>query len=473
MLARNRNRNRNRYRSRCLAVTTAIGLQMAAPALAMTLTEALDAARTNDPQYRAAAFELDAARQGLPIARSVLLPSLQLSMSSSEVTGQRTFPNALNQDVTARVDYNAPQSTLSLRQPLLNLEGIHRYRQAEAVGRAAEATFRQRGLMLVDRVGTVYAQTLIARAALSVSDGEIASAQAQLTRAEQRLRRGEGTRIDEAQAKAGVELARTRQVDARDGFDIALTRLRRMVGQPVPVLRELEADYRPGDSSLEPLQHWLDRANDSSPVLQARREAIAAARSMVQRNVAGHFPRVDLVANLSRSRNESLSNLNQSSTLKSVGVQLNVPLFSGGAVVAAVRQSEADLARTEQEFRAEVETVELEVQRSYVLVASGAARIDAYRQLVAANETAVVGMTRALESGLATSADVIEAQSRLYGSLRDGVQARYEYLVARMRLLINVGLPMQEIIDDIDRRLTVKTELSVAALPEAAPRSKP
>ena len=83
-------------------------------------------------------------------------------------------------------------------------------------------------------------------------------------------------------------------------------------------------------------------------------------------------PRLDLVASLSKSRNESLSSLNQTSTLKSLGVQLNVPLFSGGAVDASVKQSESDLARIEQEFRAEIESVEREVQRAYVGVATGA-----------------------------------------------------------------------------------------------------
>lgn len=462
-----------RPRSTAAAVGAGLLALTVLPVSAMTLTEALDAARTNDPQYRAAAYELEAARQGLPIARSALLPSVQLSVSGTETTGQRTFSNSLNQDVTTRLDYNAPQSSLQLRQPIFNYEGIHRYRQAEAVGRGAEATFRQRGLVLVDRLGSAYLQLLVTRAGLVVSEGEVASAQALYARAEQRLRRGEGTRIDESQAKANIELARTRQVDARDQFDVALTRLRRLVGQPLASMQELEPDYKPDAAALEPLQYWLDRANDSSPTLQARREAVTAARSMVQRNFAGHLPRVDLVASLTRSRNESLSNLNQSSTLKSLGVQLNVPLFSGGAVDASVKQSEADLSRAEQEFRAEIETVELEVQRNYVGVSTGAARIEAYRQVVAANQTAVLGITRALESGMATGADVLDAQARLYSAMRDAVQSRYEYLSARMRLLINVGLPMQEIIDDIDRRLTLKTELNVASSPEGLQRSKP
>ncbi len=435
-------------------------VMLAAPASALTFAEAFDSARATDPQFQAAGFDLDAARQGVPIARASLLPNLQLQVSRAEVGGTREFPNALNQDVTVRVDYNSPQSTLALRAPIFNAEGLSRYRQAEAVSRGAEAAFRGRELALVDRLGTAYVQALVARSALAVSEIEVSSAQALLTRAEQRFKRGEGTRTDEAQSKAGLELARTRLVDARDQFALALVKLRRMTGRPVPELRELGKDDAPMMVAMEPLQHWLDLARDQNPALQARRESVEAARSNIKRNAAGHLPRLDLVASLARSRNESLSNLNQSSTLKTVGVQLNVPLFSGGGVSASVRQAEAEASRTEQELRAEIENVELEVQRIHVVLANGPTRIAAYRQLVAANEVALLGMSRALESGLATSADVLEAQTRLYTSIRDGTQARYEYLVGRMRLLVNTGTPMQQVIADVDRQLTQTTDLS-------------
>lgn len=442
----------------------ASALVVAGSARAMTLADAFDAALSNDPQYRAALFDRDSARENVPMARAGLMPQVQFSASTAEVGGTREFPNALNQDVTVRVDYVAPQTQLSLRQPLFNYEGLSRLRQAEASTRSADATFRSRALTLVDRVSTAYMQALATLSVLAVSDAEMAAGRAQLARAEQRYLKGEGTRTDEAQARAALELARARETDAKDQFDLALVRLRRLTGRPATWMNALVDDFRPAPQAVAPLQEWLDRAEAGSPLIEARREAVAAARAAVQRNLAGHLPRVDLVASLARSRNESLSNLNQSSSLRSVGVQLSVPLFSGGGVSASVRQAEADLARAEQEQRAEWENLALDVQRIHASAASGAARIDAYREAVAASRTALDGVTRARDAGMATNADVLDAQTRLYSALRDATQARYEYLAARMRLLIAAGMPMQQVVDEINALLTQRTEWTSSAM---------
>ncbi len=446
------------------SAVAAAGLCLLGTAQAMTLAEAFDAALAHDPQYRAAVFDLDSARENLPIARASMMPQVQFTASNAEVSGTREFPNALNQDVSVRVDYTAPQAQLALRQPIFNYENLSRIRQAEASTRAAEATFRSRALALVDRLGSAYMQALAARSVMAVAEAEMAAGRALLVRAEQRFIRGEGTRTDEAQARANLELARTRETDSRDQFELALTRLRRIAGRPASWMNELVADYRPAAEAIEPLQHWLDRVEQGNPLIESRREAVAAARAAVQRNRAGHMPRLDLVASVGRSRNESLSNLNQSSTLKTVGIQLAVPLFSGGAVSAGVRQAEADLARVEQELRAEFENLALDVQRYHAAAASGASRIDAYREAIAASRTALDGMTRARDAGLATNADVLDAQTRLYTALRDASQARYEYLAARMRLLLATGMPTQQVVDAINALLSTRTEWTSAAL---------
>ena len=448
----------------CLALACACAFA-STPVQAMSLGQAFEAALTYDPQYRAAGFELDASRLGVPIARASLLPAVSLSVSSADVTGRREFPNGLNQEVTTRVDYSSPQSTLALRAPVFNYEALSRYRQAQAQTEASEATFRARGLELMDRVGTAYIQALLARTALELSQTEVVSLQAQLARSEQRQLRGEGTRTEEAQARAALELARYRVIDGRDQLELTYIRLRRMTGQEPTWMQEIPRDYQPDAIAPRQLQDWLDLAVDQNPALQARRQAVAVARANVQRNFAGHLPRLDVVASLSRSQNESLANLNQSSKLASVGFQLSVPLFNGGGVDASVRQAEADQARTEQELRSERENLELEVQRLYLAVANGVARVDALKRVVAASEVAVLGMSRAMEAGLATNADVLDAQSKLFGSLRDLAQGRYEYLAGRLRLMAQAGMPMRRVVDDLNQILSVKTDVLRTGVP--------
>ena len=103
------------------AVAAAGALCAATMASAMSLTEAFEAARAHDPQYRAGDYDLAAARESVPLARSALMPQVTLNHSSIGYSGTRTFPNSLQQDVTTSVDYAAPSTSLSLLSAALFL----------------------------------------------------------------------------------------------------------------------------------------------------------------------------------------------------------------------------------------------------------------------------------------------------------------------------------------------------------------
>lgn len=434
------------------------------PALhAMSLSEALQAARDHDPQYRAALHELEATRQGVPIARSVLFPQVSLSYSNANVSGTREFPNSLSQQVTTRVDYESPQTALNLRMPLFNYEAWSRVDQATAQARGAEASFRARGLELAERVATAYLQTLEAHAQLTLADAEVVALQSQFQRAEQRLRRGEGTKTDEALALAGVEVARARASDARERVLVAAARLRRLTGQAPAFVQNIVPDFRPLVSAPAVLREWTDAALTQSPVVEARAIAVDAARFGVRRAQAGHLPRVDLIGSVARNRNESLANLDQTSNLRTIGVQVSVPLFSGGGVQASVRQAQSEMSRAEEDLRNERENVQLEVRRLLQAADSAALRADALRNAVAAGETAVTGATRAQAAGLATQSEVLDARSRLYASRRELAQAQYDHLAARMRMMLLAGEAMQRVIEQIGAVLIERIDLTPSA----------
>lgn len=432
------------------AAVLAMVVAMSVPSLhAMSLSEAVDAAREHDPQYRAAAYELEAARQGVPIARAALLPQVSLNYSNAGVSGTREFPNSLSQQVSTRVEYESPQTSLNLRLALFNYEAWSRLDQAGVQARGAEASFRARGLELTERVISAYLQLLEAHAQLSLVDAEVAALEAQFQRAQQRFRRGEGTRTDEAQALAGVELSRARAADARERMLVAAARLRRLTGRMPAFAQDITPGFRPQPAAPAQLLEWTEAAMRQSPVIEARALAVEAARFGVRRTQAGHLPRLDLVGSVARNRNESLANLDQSSSLRTIGVQLSLPLYSGGGVTATVRQAQFESLRAEEELRTERENVELELRRLLQAADAAAARAAALRNAVAAGETAVTGATLAQAAGQATQTEWLDARSRLYASRRELAQAQYDHLAARMRLLLLAGEPTPRVIGDI------------------------
>ncbi len=438
----------------------ASGLVVGAQARPLTLSDAFDAALKFDGAYRAAAYERDSSRMNLPLAHAGLLPSLSLSASSTDVHGSRQFENAVSQDVRIPVEYNSPQASLSLRMPIFNYEALSRYRQTAAQVEGAEELFRSRALELADRLGTTYLQVLLSHEAVQLAKSELSSFDAQRNRAQQRIRRGEGTLTEVARAESSVDVARVRLLDAYDSLENARRALRRITGIDSVELNTLPSDYLPAPLQPQALSEWLDLARMRSPVLRLREQNVEAARLGIERSRAGHLPRVDFVAGVSRNRNESITSLNQTSVLKSMGIQLNVPLYSGGAVQASIKQALAEQAKAEEELRIEREGIEVEIQRQHQAVIHGTDKIAANRRVVASSETALLGATRALEAGLGTTADVLDAQARLSLAQRDLVQARYELLANRLRLMTIAGMPVNDTVSDLDRLLTVNSILN-------------
>lgn len=418
------------------------------------LAEAWAAARRFDAQYQAAGHELEAQRQNVPLTRSALLPNAALQASTSKTTGWREFQGATNQDVRLPLDYSSPQASLQMRVPLFNYDALMRYRQTRVQVLGAEAVYELRGIDLADRVGSAYLQALLAHENVGLVEAEIAAFESHLSRAQQRQLRGEGTRTEVAQTQASVDVARARLLEASDQLELARRVLRRLTGLDLLALKTLPSDLVPPPLAAQTLQEWLDRAERHSPALESRRRNVEVARLGIDRAKAGHLPRLDLVGSISRLSNESISSLNQNSSLRSVGVQLNVPLYSGGAVEAGVAQARAETARSEEELRNERETLQAEVQRQYAFAAGSPARVAAYRRALASSDVALEGAQRSLAAGFATNTEVLDAQARRFTALRDLAQARYEGLAARMRLQLQAGTPAAEVVADIDRLLT-------------------
>ena len=443
---------------RGIALVLAIG--SAAPVSALTLAEAYEAALGYDAQFLASRHELASARLDVPIARALLMPSASFSASTSRVEGQREFANSLSQEVKVPLDYTSPSASLSFRAPLFNYDALSRTRQAYSAVDAAEQTFKARQTDLVNRLTSVYLQTAGAIDDRRLAEWEVQALRGQLERSRQRQSRGEGTLTEVARTEAALELARAKALEASDNVLVANRALRRVTGLQADRLFKPTAAFKPRPLEPERLQDWMDMALRQNPALRSRELNVVTALRGVDRARAGHMPRLDLVASLSQSRNESPTNVNQTSTLRSLGLQLNVPLFNGGGVDAGVRQSLAERDKAEENVRADREAVLLDVERFYRAVTSAPDKIQAYERAVQSSQTELRGATRSQELGLGTVGDVLEARTRYNTALRDLSQARLTYLDSRLRLLSAAGVAPELALEDIAQVLTEETTIT-------------
>lgn len=424
-----------------------------AVAVAAGLLDAYRSARQNDPAFRAARYERDAGQYAVAIGRAGLLPNLSITGSYAKNTGEResTLVN-----VTQSLDYYDKQAAIILRQPLFNYESYVRYQQGGVQAAYSDAVFDRKEAELAAKLSSAYFDTLLALERLALTEAEIAAYGAQRELAQRRLKGGEGTLTEIAEAESRLQFARAGRAEALDRVAVTTRVLEGITGKPMRDLWMLRPDFIP--TGVEPgvLEEWLTLARENNPEIRARRKVLELASLEVDRNRAGHLPQLDFVARALRAENETLSTLNQRSSITTVGVQLNVPLFAGGRVDALTGQAVANRGRTLAELDVAVNEVLTEVERQFLAVQTGVSKVAAYHKAVDASVVAVKGNQRGLAAGIRTNTDVLDAERQMFVARRDLAQARYEFLVSTLQLKAVAGVLSEKDVAEIEALLVAQ-----------------
>jgi len=440
-------------RTLAAAVAAALTALCAPAAMAFGFAESWRAAQQADPQYRSARHELEATRYAIPIAKSQLRPQVGIATSDTKVNGSRDFTNSNGQPASTSLDYTSRSRSLSVRMPVVNMDAWARLRLSEAQVAYAEAVYQVRGKDLATRLGKAYFDLLYALEGVGLAERAVATYTEAVAFAQRRLRGGEGTRTDVGEAEARLDIAKAALIEARDYVEVARRTLQVISGQDTASVRAPEGV--PTLLPVEPasLQAWLERTEANSPDVVARRLQVDAARAEVKRARTGHYPKVDAVASLSRSENDTINTLNTRINQSTIGVQLNVPIYNGGYVDATTEQALTLVRKAEEDLEAELNTQKIEVRRQFLAASTGLARIEAFEKAVRSSEIALEGTQFGVRAGLRTNLDVLDATRQLFQARRDLVQARYTYLQSVLQLKVAAGEPLDQVIEEIDRML--------------------
>jgi protease secretion system outer membrane protein len=413
-------------------------LWQAGGAGAINLQQAYDAALHNDPTYRSAFQDSQAGKEYAVIGRSNLLPQISASYSANKNRADLTQPTLLGMNTSHPVYYSHSDG-VQLRQTLFSLDALARYKQGVAQTKYSEAQFSSMGQDLVIRLAGGYFDAAQSAEQVQLARAQRDAQQEQLQANQRLFKQGEGTRTDVLETQARLDLSEAQLIEALDNQKTALAGLEAMVGQPVDAVDLLGATFplRP----LEPatLEEWKTIAIERNPDLQAQRYAIESNRQEMNKNRAGHFPRVDLVAGYNKSKSDTLTTLNQDSTSRSVGVQVNIPLYAGGAVSASTRQAAAGFEKAKSDLDLKTSKVLVELGKQFSLVKSSVTRIAALDRAVESAQLLIVATEQSIKGGVRINVDLLNARQQLYTAKRDLAQARYTYLLAVMRLRAAAG----------------------------------
>ena len=431
-------------------------LAVCSAAPAMNLLQAYQAALEQDAVVRAGRAALAAGREILPQARAQLLPVVSANVGRNQNQLSTTSANLLGNNSVSQDSFYSFNRSLSLRQPLFNMPRYFQLKQAEHLVKESVANYEREVQNLVVRVGGAYMEALLATESLKLVQAQKRQYTAMVDAARKALAAGTGSRTDIDDAQSRLDMAQANELEARQNEDFTRKQLELMINQPVSSLSGLGAQ---GISALNQmhsgLQHWVDLAHANNPEVRALTARLEAAEKEVSRAQSVHAPTLDAVAQWTDSGNENLTRLNSRFENKAIGFQLSVPLYQGGAVNSQVRQAVAEKNRIEESLESLRRDLNLRIHKEYRGVTEGLLRIRALEQALRSATQLLDSTMKSQRAGVRTTLDVLNAEQQLVTVNRDLIQARYVYLMSRLRLSSLAGVDAE----------TVATEINQAFVP--------
>lgn len=413
---------------------------LSTPALKLSLAQAYALALEQDATLRATQAQAEGVGERVEQARAQLRPRLSFSATRFHNDLDRSQPNLLGQTTSTQEKYYSNSQTLQLRQPI--------YRPALSWGvdvalteqADAQALLAREVQTLGIKVMEAYVQVLLAQDQEALLAQQSQLAVQQLHSAQQRLIGGQGIRTDIDEAQARLDALAAQQLEARQSRETALLQLQSMTQQPVQAVYPLQPEALDTHSfAAHTPAYWMEQAQARNPDIQALQARLEGARLDVQRAQAGHRPTLDALWQISRSASENVTATRSITTNRQIGLQLELPLYAGGAVQSAVRQALKEQTRQEALLEAARRELGLKIQREWRGITESTLRIQAQRRAVASADQLVVSAKRSFEAGFRTVLDVLNAEQQAQQARRDLGEARLLYVASRLRLLALVG----------------------------------
>jgi outer membrane protein/protease secretion system outer membrane protein len=271
------------------------------------------------------------------------------------------------------------------------------------------------------------------------------------------LAAGSGTRTDIDDAQSRLDMAAALELEARQNQDLARRQLQLLVNQPVNQIAKLNVAALQLSAPMPAnLDDWTRKAEQASPEIRAMQARLDAARREVSKAQAGHLPTVDAVAQWSNSGSENITRVNSRFENKTIGLQLNIPLYSGGYVNSTIRQAVAEQTRAEESLEALRRDLGVRVHKEYRGVSEGVLRVRALEQAARSAEQMMKSTQMSLTAGSRTQLDVLNAQQQFTLALRDLAQARLVYLLSKVRLASLVGDDAMVSVEQVNGSLRVR-----------------
>ena len=430
-----------------------------APVRADDLLQIYHDALANDPVLASARATRVATQENVPQARAGLLPAVNLAASA----GGQDYYAHIHTDPPEKVRERFPQTayTVSASQPLYRPQNSIALDQARAQVGQGDFVLSSAQQDLIVRVTQAYFDVLLASFNVELTESQKAAVSENLAQAKRSFEVGTATITDTNDAQAKYDQIVAQEIAARTDLDNKLAALRAIVGRFPGELKRFGGRYDPHLPAPNALEPWVDQAVQQNYQVRIAQANLDVATLEVERQRAAHYPTIDLVASFNQgyaggsASTSTVASASFDSRQAMFGVQLNVPLYQGGAIESRVRQAIANQDKARQDLESARRSAQLAAQTSFSGVTSGVAQVKAFEQALQSAQVSYDSNKLGLEVGVRTNLDVLNQQQQVFQTRFNLAQSYYNFLISELKLKQAVGTLSEADVEQINRELGV------------------
>lgn len=416
---------------------------------AFDLIDAWQAARDYDATYSAAKHQRDAGEEKAAQGLAQILP--QVSVVADYGNQRPIEPRTSN-------GYDTHGWGVRASQPLFDISKYAAFRQGRISAEMARTQFSVTEQELIVKTSSAYFDVLLAYDTLEATLAAKHAYAKQLEQAKVSFRIGTATIVDTYEAQANYDAAIAKEIAAETELNIKANELRKQTGLDPKQIQLIDGNKVLDFAASGPLDTWQQVALDNSLEVKNRQQSLDMAEQELLARRGDRYPKVNLTANYGDNINTAYNSTptwldsNQRHTRNSsIGVELSIPLFAGGGISSQIREAAAKELQAKDELEAAKRQVKEDVRRTYLGVTSGEAEVKALEQLLTSMKSKLDSTRLGKEVGVRSNLDLLQAEQQYYETIRTLAEARYRYLLARLKLAQAAGVLEPTVLADVNR----------------------
>ena len=414
----------------------------------MDLLEAYETGLHNDPQVLQAEAKRNALERGVDIRLARLLPQVSFNGTLNQNRVDTSQSPILLQNKTINSFWNSYYA-VHLDQPLFHYEDWSQLWQADDQLAQAQAELEAAYQSMAIRISQTYFGALAADDDSNYLKQNVDRLKKQLEQTSERLQAGFSTVVDQREVKAQLDQATSDLIYAIQKQEDSREALKEIIGVTPHDLRGLPEKLPLKEPDPPDVNRWQEVALQSNLGILVATNAAAVAEKNIDINFAGHLPSLDLVGDRFSTDTDRYNGIVASGY--NVGLQVNIPIFSGGGVNAKTNQArdyyEQSLYELDRQRRGAIR----QLQNAYRGVLASISRVKALEAAIESASLALEGADAGYRVGTRTVTDVLFQQGRLVTAQREFAKGRYDYLLNGLLLKQAAGTLRHEDMDLVNR----------------------